>query len=108
MLSPLLHVSNAPRGLAACLLLSVAAAGCASSSFVRHGNDAERRQDYDRAVVEYSKAVRQHPDGTCAGRAPDGACVSDAPLRIISAAAGGSPRWASSIRRWWSTRSPPS
>src|SRR5262245_61349708 len=62
MLSPLLHVSNAPRGLAACLLLSVAAAGCASSSFVRHGRDAERRQDYDRAVIEYGKAVRQNPD----------------------------------------------
>src|SRR5262249_2882921 len=71
MLSPLLHVSNAPRGLAACLLLSVAAAGCASSSFVRHGNDAERRQDYDRAVVEYSKAVRQHPDDTDARLALD-------------------------------------
>jgi general secretion pathway protein D len=64
MLSPLLPVSNAHRGCAACLVLSLVASGCASSAFFRHGRDAERRQDYDRAVVEYTKAVRQHPDDT--------------------------------------------
>jgi tetratricopeptide (TPR) repeat protein len=40
----------------------VVAAGCATSAALRHGADAERRQDYDSAVVEYTKAVRQKPD----------------------------------------------
>jgi general secretion pathway protein D len=35
---------------------------CATSSAFRAGEQAERRQDYDRAVVEYSKAVHEHPD----------------------------------------------
>ena len=50
------------RGAAAGVVLCLAAAGCVSSAALRHGSDAERRQDYDRAVVEYTKAVRQHPD----------------------------------------------
>src|SRR5215470_8593028 len=64
MLSALLPVSNACRGIAACLVLSAAAAGCASSGAFRHAREAEQRQDYDRAVVEYSKALRQNPDNT--------------------------------------------
>jgi general secretion pathway protein D len=62
MLSALLPARNAARGLAVWLALSAAASGCASSAPLRHGRDAERRKDYDRAVVEYTKAVRQNPD----------------------------------------------
>jgi len=62
MLSPHRPDRNARRGAAAALLACLLAAGCASSAPARHGRDAERRQDYDRAVVEYTKAVRQHPD----------------------------------------------
>jgi general secretion pathway protein D len=62
MLSLLLPVLNARRSLAACVVLAMAAAGCASSAAFRHARDAERRKDYDRAVVEYTKALRQHPD----------------------------------------------
>src|SRR5262245_44943385 len=36
-------------------------AGCATSTALQHGRDAERLQDYDRAVVEYTKAVRLDP-----------------------------------------------
>lgn len=43
---------------AACLVVS----GCASSSGLRAGQRAEREQDYDRAVVEFTKAVREKPD----------------------------------------------
>jgi general secretion pathway protein D len=48
-------------------LLVVAAAtlliaGCASSGALRRGRDAERRRDYDAAVIEYTKAVRLKPD----------------------------------------------
>jgi general secretion pathway protein D len=37
-------------------------ASCASSGAMRRARDAERRQDYDAAVVEYTKAVRRKPD----------------------------------------------
>jgi general secretion pathway protein D len=53
------------RQLAAALLLCVAAtaaAGCAASAALRRGRDAERLQDYDRAVAEYTTAVRLNPD----------------------------------------------
>src|SRR5581483_3831392 len=46
------------------LALCLAAAGCAASSALHHGLAAERRQDYDLAVVEYTKAVRLHPDNS--------------------------------------------
>ena len=42
----------------ACLLMG----GCAASSASRHGRDAERLQDYDLAVVEYTKALRLKPN----------------------------------------------
>ena len=62
MLSPLLPAHNAARRLALWLILPAIASACASSAPFRHGRDAERRKDYDRAVVEYTKAVRQNPD----------------------------------------------
>jgi general secretion pathway protein D len=37
------------------------AAGCATGTALRRGQAAEAAQDYDRAVVEYTKAVREHP-----------------------------------------------
>jgi general secretion pathway protein D len=50
------------RGAAALLVLCLLAAGCASSAAFRRAREAERLQNYDRAVVEYTKAVRLHPD----------------------------------------------
>ncbi|HVH55928.1 MAG TPA: secretin N-terminal domain-containing protein [Vicinamibacterales bacterium] len=38
------------------------AAACASNGALKAGQRAERVQDYDRAVVEYTKAAREHPD----------------------------------------------
>ena len=54
-----------------CLALAVAltAAGCASSTALRQGRDAEERQDYDRAVVEYTHAVRLNPNDLNARKA---------------------------------------
>jgi general secretion pathway protein D len=51
------RLSPALASLAACLLLSA----CASSSAFREGERAERLQQYDHAVLEYSKAVKQAP-----------------------------------------------
>ncbi|MBA2306447.1 MAG: hypothetical protein H0W08_27985 [Acidobacteria bacterium] len=42
-------------------LALVCAAGCASSGAFRSGQRAESGQDYDRAVVEYTKAARERP-----------------------------------------------
>jgi general secretion pathway protein D len=44
------------------LFALVAAAGCATSGAFRSGENAERLQDYDRAVLEYQKAVKASPD----------------------------------------------
>jgi general secretion pathway protein D len=44
--------------------LSVCAAGCAAATANRHAQEAEHRQDYDRAVVEYTKALRLDPNNT--------------------------------------------
>ena len=40
----------------------VALAGCASAGAFRSGEKAERARDWDRAVLEYSKALHQDPD----------------------------------------------
>ena len=45
--------------LAVALLVT---AGCATSGAFRAGQTAERTQDYDRAVVEYTKAARERPN----------------------------------------------
>lgn len=44
------------------LALAVLAASCATSSAFRRGLSAEHRQDYDRAVIEYSRAVKDDPE----------------------------------------------
>ena len=48
------------RGWAA--LLALALAGCATSAAFRAGERAEHREEFDRAVLEYSKAVQESPD----------------------------------------------
>jgi general secretion pathway protein D len=47
--------------LLACVLAAALLAGCASTSAVRKARDAERVEDYDRAVAEYTRAVRLDP-----------------------------------------------
>jgi general secretion pathway protein D len=49
-------------GAAALLVMCLFAGACAASSALRRGRDAERRQDFDFAVVEYTKALRLRPD----------------------------------------------
>jgi general secretion pathway protein D len=43
-------------------LLLLGAVGCATSGAFRAGESAERLQDYDRAVLEYQRAVQGAPD----------------------------------------------
>lgn len=42
--------------------MALAATGCAASAAMGRGRDAETRQDYDRAVLEFTRAVRLSPD----------------------------------------------
>jgi general secretion pathway protein D len=44
------------------VLVALCASGCASQGGLRAGERAERVQDYDRAVVEYTKAARARPN----------------------------------------------
>jgi len=59
MLSPLAH---ARKRIALVLSVSLFVAGCATSAALRRGRDAEHRQDYDLAVVEFTKALRLRPN----------------------------------------------
>ena len=57
---------------AASLALALAlAAGCATTSALRAGQRAEQLNDYDRAVAEYTKALRDEPDSREARAALD-------------------------------------
>ena len=49
---------------AALLALTLLAGGCAASSALHRGQQAERRKDFDFAVVEYTKALHMRPDDT--------------------------------------------
>ena len=42
--------------------LAALTAGCAASAALHRGQDAERQQEYDRAVVEYTNALRKRPN----------------------------------------------
>jgi general secretion pathway protein D len=42
--------------------LSGLIAGCATSAAMRNGRNAEQLEDYDRAIVEYTKVLRSQPD----------------------------------------------
>ncbi|MCM3880433.1 MAG: hypothetical protein ND807_10035 [Vicinamibacterales bacterium] len=43
-------------------LVVVAVAGCATSTALKNGRSAEDRQDYDRAVLEYQRALQLNPN----------------------------------------------
>jgi len=54
-----------------CLAAALLASACATTSPYHLGQTAEHSQDYDRAVVEYTKAVRANPDDLTAKTALD-------------------------------------
>jgi general secretion pathway protein D len=63
MLSPI-HLVPKSRvfALAAIVLCGITLSSCATTAAFRRGRDAEQRQDYDRAVVEYTQALRLAPE----------------------------------------------
>jgi general secretion pathway protein D len=48
--------------IAATLALMIALQGCATTASLRSGERAEQGQDYDRAVAEYTAALKKHPN----------------------------------------------
>ncbi len=57
------EVVKAPlRHAFALVLVALLAASCATTSAMRRGRDAEHAQDYDRAVVQYTLALKEQPD----------------------------------------------
>ena len=59
-------MANATNRLLLLLALSVAIAGCAASAAMRAGQNADLARDYDRAIVEYTKALQEDPDNRAA------------------------------------------
>lgn len=51
------------------LALTLTLAGCATAAAMRAGQSAEQLQDYDRAIVEYTKALQTDPDNRAARQA---------------------------------------
>ena len=55
-------MANAINRLLTLVVLAGLIAGCATATAMRNGQQAEQLQDYDRAIVEYTKVVRSQPD----------------------------------------------
>ena len=55
-------MANAINRLLTPVVLAGLLAGCATATAMRNGRDAEQLQDYDRAIVEYTKVLRSQPD----------------------------------------------
>jgi general secretion pathway protein D len=62
-------MANATSRLLLLLAFSVVIAGCAASAAMRAGQNADMARDYDRAIVEYTKALRADPDNRAAREA---------------------------------------
>jgi general secretion pathway protein D len=57
--------------LALAIALGTSLAGCLTTGALRAGQQAERTEDYDRAVVEFTRAVREQPNNRDARLALD-------------------------------------
>ncbi|HEV8317783.1 MAG TPA: secretin N-terminal domain-containing protein [Vicinamibacterales bacterium] len=51
------------------VLVAATLSACASATSMRNGRFAEQGRDYDRAVIEYTKALREHPTDSNARQA---------------------------------------
>jgi general secretion pathway protein D len=71
-------MANGINRLFTLILLTGVVAGCATASAMRNGRNAEQLQDYDRAIVEYTKVLRSQPNNQEARLALDRARVRSA------------------------------
>ena len=70
---PMAHASNRRRlnGLLLVTALALAMSACATSRAMRAGQNAEHLEEYDRAIVEYTKVLRAHPENRAVRQALD-------------------------------------
>jgi general secretion pathway protein D len=64
-----MSIAPSRAGYAGCvwlLSLGLMAGACATTNAVKLGESAERAEDFDRAVVEFTRAVRENPDDRAA------------------------------------------
>ena len=59
-------MAHANKRFSLLLLATLTLAGCATTSALRSGENAEAAQDYDRAVVEYTRTLQADPDNRSA------------------------------------------
>ena len=59
-------MAQATRRLPLLVLLTVALSGCATTAALRSGERAELARDYDRAVMEYTRALQADPENRAA------------------------------------------
>ena len=64
-------MANATSRLLLLLALSATITGCAASAAMRAGQQADMLKDYDRAIVEYTKVLRDDPDNRAARQSLD-------------------------------------
>src|SRR3954468_8155755 len=64
-------MAHAINRLALAASLAVALAGCATTAAMRSGQKAEQLQEYDQAIIEYTKVLRARPDDREARRSLD-------------------------------------
>jgi general secretion pathway protein D len=62
-------MANATSRFLPLALALVVLAGCATAGAMRSGQAAEQLQDYDRAIVEYTKVLRSQPENRAARQA---------------------------------------
>jgi general secretion pathway protein D len=68
-------MANATNRLLTLVLLASLIAGCATATAMRNGRNAEQLEDFDRAIVEYTKVLRSQPDNREAKQALERARV---------------------------------
>jgi general secretion pathway protein D len=71
-------MANATRRLITPVALALLIAGCATATAMRNGQSAEQIQDYDRAIIEYTKVLRNQPGNRSARQALDRAKLRSA------------------------------
>jgi general secretion pathway protein D len=67
------HASNCRRisGLLLVTAFALVVSSCATSRAMKAGQNAEHLQEYDRAIVEYTKVLRAHPENRAVRQALD-------------------------------------
>ena len=59
-------MAHATNRIVLAAAVSALLAGCVTTASLRAGRQAEQLKEYDRAIIEYTKVLRAHPDNQMA------------------------------------------